>query len=217
MRYHVSVDTGGTFTDVVVADESGSLRIGKALTSRDRAYELIREDLAQILPELRLSDEALWHGQECSPTAGTPGRRTRSSRARPRGPPLHDRGLPDVLLLREGRQSTRSRTDPVPPPYIPRFLTFEIWGADRLRGRRLVPLDEDSARRDRGGAEARVEAVAVCLLWSTANPAHELASASCSRRTLARCPVHALAPAQPDRPRVPASVLDGDRRVAGSR
>ena len=32
MGYRVSVDTGGTFTDVVVADEEGRLHIGKAPT-----------------------------------------------------------------------------------------------------------------------------------------------------------------------------------------
>ena len=40
MTYRISVDTGGTFTDVVVADEAGQLRIGKALTSPQRALSV---------------------------------------------------------------------------------------------------------------------------------------------------------------------------------
>src|SRR3990170_3005298 len=59
MGYRISVDTGGTFTDVVAADPEGRLRIGKALTSRERAFDGIREGLAQIAPELRLTVEEL--------------------------------------------------------------------------------------------------------------------------------------------------------------
>ena len=36
MGYRIAVDTGGTFTDVVVADEAGQLTVGKALTTVDR-------------------------------------------------------------------------------------------------------------------------------------------------------------------------------------
>src|SRR5258708_34060008 len=38
MAYRISVDTGGTFTDLVVADQAGRLHIGKALTTPERAY-----------------------------------------------------------------------------------------------------------------------------------------------------------------------------------
>ena len=39
MSYRISVDTGGTFTDVVVADPMGRLHIGKAPTTPERAYD----------------------------------------------------------------------------------------------------------------------------------------------------------------------------------
>ena len=69
--------------------------------------------------------------------------------------------------------------------------------------------------RDRRGASALgVEAIGVCLLWSIVNPAHELRVGELIAEHAARRPVHALAPAQPDRARVPARVLDGHRRLA---
>ena len=37
-NYRISVDTGGTFTDVVVADSAGHLHIGKAGTTPEHAY-----------------------------------------------------------------------------------------------------------------------------------------------------------------------------------
>jgi hypothetical protein len=36
--YRISVDTGGTFTDVVVKDAKSQIYMSKALTTRDRAY-----------------------------------------------------------------------------------------------------------------------------------------------------------------------------------
>ena len=33
MSYTISVDTGGTFTDIVVSDAKGSLSLGRALTT----------------------------------------------------------------------------------------------------------------------------------------------------------------------------------------
>ena len=48
MPYRISVDTGGTFTDVVVAAPDGELWIGKALTSAERAITGIGEGLEQI-------------------------------------------------------------------------------------------------------------------------------------------------------------------------
>ena len=37
MTYRISVDTGGTFTDVVVTDETGRFTVSKALTDKKRA------------------------------------------------------------------------------------------------------------------------------------------------------------------------------------
>ena len=46
MSYRISVDTGGTFTDVVLAKHDGELHIGKGLTSKARAFDGIRAGLA---------------------------------------------------------------------------------------------------------------------------------------------------------------------------
>src|SRR5262245_41119152 len=175
MAFRISVDTGGTFTDVVVDDERGHLRIGKALTSRARAYDGIRQGLAQIAPELGLSVEELLSQTEVF-TYGT----TRSTNAIVEGTTARTaffttEGFPDILLLREGGKLDPFKQIPYPPPYVPRYLTFEI--AERMdsEGTAFVALDEGSALRAIEEARAlRAEAVAVSFLWSIANPAHEL-------------------------------------------
>ena len=45
MSYRIAVDTGGTFTDVVVADERGTLIVGKALTTPTDIFSGLSEAL----------------------------------------------------------------------------------------------------------------------------------------------------------------------------
>jgi len=175
MAFRISVDTGGTFTDVVVADGEGRLRIGKALTSTARAYAGISEGLGQVVPELGLSVEELLAQTEVF-TYGT----TRATNAIVEGKTARTaffttEGFPDVLLLREGGKLDPFRQIPYQPPYVPRFLTWELDERIDSEGDVFRPLDEGSVVRAIGEArELRVEAVAVSLLWSIVNPAHEL-------------------------------------------
>ena len=52
MPYSISVDTGGTFTDVVVSNDAGDFTIGKALTTKDRIFVGIRA-AGEFDPSLR--------------------------------------------------------------------------------------------------------------------------------------------------------------------
>ena len=48
--FRISVDTGGTFTDVVVADADGVLHLAKAPTDLRRAFQSIEEALSGLAP-----------------------------------------------------------------------------------------------------------------------------------------------------------------------
>ncbi|MGE3773272.1 MAG: hydantoinase/oxoprolinase N-terminal domain-containing protein, partial [Gammaproteobacteria bacterium] len=173
--WRISVDTGGTFTDVVVADDSGRFTIGKALTTPDRIFNGLSAALANAADGLGLGlGEVL--GRTGILIYGT----TRATNAIVTGNIaktafLTTAGFPDVLVLREGGKfNPHDFSTPYPAPYLPRRHTFEI--AERIdsRGRVLLPLDEAAARATlRTLRERRFEAVAVSLLWSIANPAHE--------------------------------------------
>jgi len=173
--YRISVDTGGTFTDVVVVDEGGELRIGKALTDRGRAFTGIRGGLEQVAEELELTPEALLAQAETF-TYGT----TRASNAIVEGTTARTAffttaGFPDVLLLREGGKPDPWRQIPYRPPYVPRHLTFEIVERIDSEGDVFISLDEDTVLQAIDGARAAgCDAVAVSLIWSVSNPAHEL-------------------------------------------
>ena len=175
MGYRVSVDTGGTFTDVVVCDAAGHLHVAKAPTDVERAFESIRQGLAELAPELGVSvgdllaqTDAFTYGTTRATNAIVEGRTARTAF-------FTTEGFPDILLLREGGKLEPFRQLPYPAPYIPRYLTFEIRERIDSEGDVFLPLDEQTVVRAIEEARALgAEAVAVCLLWSTVNPAHEL-------------------------------------------
>jgi N-methylhydantoinase A len=173
MRF--AIDTGGTFTDLMVEDGSGSCRMYKAPTTPSDPIAGVLDALAAAardyespLADFLARGEMLIHGTTHAINAIITGRTARTAL-------LTTAGHRDVLVLREGgRTDPFNFTDPYPEPYIPRALTFEV--AERIRsdGSVMRPLDEAALIATLETLRAKdIEAVAVCLLWSIANPAHE--------------------------------------------
>ena len=173
MRF--AVDTGGTFTDLIVEDDSGDKRMFKAATTPEdpvlgmlEALELAAAACRSSRRELLGRGSHFIYGTTHAINAIITGRTARTAL-------LTSAGHPDILVLREG-----GRTDPFnfelpyPPPYIPRSLTFEVPGRIRPDGSQMEPLDEARALEVlRQARAAGAEALAVCLLWSIVNPSHE--------------------------------------------
>jgi N-methylhydantoinase A len=84
-------------------------------------------------------------------------------------------GHPDILLWREGtRVNAFDYTQTNPEPYVPRRLTFEVPERVDAQGNVVKPLDEATVLRVIEQLRfLDIEAVAVCLLWSILNGAHE--------------------------------------------
>jgi N-methylhydantoinase A len=177
MRYRISIDTGGTFTDVVVADRSGRHVVGKALTTPARTFDGIRiamttagEELGIGLADLLADTDVIIYGTTHATNAIVTRKVAKTAF-------LTTEGFPDILVLKEGGKfDPHDFSMPYPEPYIPRRHTFEI--AERIgpEGQVLLPLNRNQARTVLKEIEADgFEAVAVCFVWSIANPAHELA------------------------------------------
>ena len=173
--WRISVDTGGTFTDVVVADAGGRFTIGKALTTRDRIFNGLEaalttaaEELSLDLPELLARTDILIYGTTRATNAIVTGNIAKTAF-------LTTAGFPDVLTLREGGKfNPHDFSTPYPLPYVPRRHTFEIEERMDARGQVYLPLDEAQAVATLERIKRRgFEACAVSLLWSIANPAHE--------------------------------------------
>lgn len=175
MPYRISIDTGGTFTDITVADDEGRLLFGKSLTTPERMFSGARTTLTLLAEELGIGLRDLL-AETALVIYGT----TRSTNAiveHKTAPTalLVTEGFPDILRLREGgKLRPFDFTIPYPEPYVPHRLTFEIPERVNAAGETVVALDEErAAAAVRAAVDAGAEAIAVCLLWSIVNPAHE--------------------------------------------
>jgi N-methylhydantoinase A len=176
MSYRIAVDTGGTFTDVVVADDAGgALWAGKAPTTHRRVFDGISEALAYAaescpltVPALLADASVFIYGTTRATNAIITGEVARTAF-------LTTEGHPDTLVLREGgKLNPFDFRRAYPAPYIPRRLTFEIRERIDSEGGVVIALDEAEVLSVLADVRARhVEAIAVCLLWSIVNPVHE--------------------------------------------
>jgi N-methylhydantoinase A len=171
-----AADTGGTFTDLIVEDDAAGSRFFKRPTTPDDPVRGLLDVIGAAAAELGCTaSELLGRGKLF--IFGT----TRATNAIVEGAAartalLVTRGHPDVLLWREGggRTTLFDYTQEYPDPYVPRALTYEVPERIGAGGEVVEELDEAAVVELAGRLRSEaVEAVAVCLLWSVVNPAHE--------------------------------------------
>ena len=211
MRF--AVDTGGTFTDLVVESDDGGLRMYKAPTTPSDPVAGVLETLARAAEDLGESRESLLgrgemliHGTTHAINAIVTGNTARSAF-------LTTKGHPDVLVFREGgRVEPFNFTVPYPEPYVPRSLTYEVPGRVAYDGTVTEPLDEAAVVEIIDTLKGQdIEAVGVCLLWSIVNPAHELRVGALLERHLPGVPYtlsHVLNPSLREYRRASSTCID---------
>ncbi len=141
--WRISVDTGGTFTDVVIADAQGRFAIGKSLTTPVRIFEGLGAALENAASALDLTLDEVFaktglfvYGTTRATNAIVTGNVAKTAF-------LTTAGFPDVLVLREGGKfNPHDFSKPYPPPYIPRRYTFEIEERIDAQGAVYNPLNE---------------------------------------------------------------------------
>ena len=175
MGFRISVDTGGTFTDVVIADAHGIRALGKALTTPERIFAGMRTAIEVAAQELGLSGKALLSKTDMLIYGTTRATNAVVTKSTAKTAFLTTQGFRDILVLKEGgKYDPHDYSYDYPPPYIPRRYTFEIDERVDAQGNVVRPLDQNQARDVvRILAQRHFEAVAVCLLWSIANGSHE--------------------------------------------
>jgi N-methylhydantoinase A len=173
----LAIDMGGTFTDLVLVDDAGVATLRKTLTTVDRPAGGMLAGITAIAVERGVSTEELLksidtivHGTTRATNAILTGTTARTAF-------ITTLGHPDILLFRTGgREDPFRQSREFPGPYVARSLTFELDERMNYRGEVVRPLNPASLDEIvRRLIELEVEAVGVCLLWSVANGAHELA------------------------------------------
>jgi N-methylhydantoinase A len=213
MPFRISVDTGGTFTDVVVADSAGRHTIGKALTTPERIFRGMRAAIEAAAEELGIPAATLLRETDALIYGTTRATNAVVTKSTAKTAFLTTKGFADTLVLREGGKfNPNDYSVDYPEPYIPRRYTFEIDERVTSDGAVLRAIDQVSAREVARVLRARgFEAVAVSLLWSIANPAHELALAEILDAELPGVPYtlsHRLIPIVREYRRASATAID---------
>lgn len=217
----LSVDTGGTFTDLLVEDPDGTVTVYKRPTTpHDPPLAILdvidaaAEERGVTRPEFLSSAHTFIHATTHSLNALLTNRIARTAL-------LTSAGHRDVLVLREGGREHFNVRAPYPDPYVSRSLTFEIEERVTASGSVLTPLDVEQTRNVLHRlAELEVEAVAVCLLWSIVNPAHEQAVGELLERDLPGVPYtlsHRLTPSLREFRRASATAIDASLKPLMSR
>ena len=213
MNYRITVDTGGTFTDMVVTSEGGKQVIGKALTTPDRIFNGMKGALDAAAGELDVTP-----GQLLAETSILIYGTTRATNAIVQNNVaktafLTTQGFPDTLVLKEGgKHGPHDFTQEYPDPYIPQKYTFEIPERMDAEGGVHTPLDEVATCKIIAHLKAQnFEAVAVCLLWAIMNPTHEKAIGRIIEELLPGVPFtlsHELVPIIREYRRASATAID---------
>ncbi|MDA0230665.1 MAG: hydantoinase/oxoprolinase family protein [Proteobacteria bacterium] len=168
MGKDVSIDVGGTFTDFVAYDrDTRKLTVWKTLSTPDDPGEGIVGGLEQAGPAGEI--EHLRFGTTIATNAVL--ERKGATVAY-----VATHGFRDVPFIQRGkRQSHYDITWIKSKPLMKRRHAYEVAGRITSRGDEYIPLDEagvrDVARRI--ARDGRIQAIAVCLLFSYVTPVHE--------------------------------------------
>jgi N-methylhydantoinase A len=180
--YLVGIDTGGTFTDTVVVSSDGRTAAGKALTTHGRLMEGVMVSLARAAEvmgieraELLANTRILSHGTTVGLNALLTGSGAKVGLLVTEG---FEATLPIARSNKVHGLSDADSTDALkwrkPSLLVPRHRILGVRERTDVVGDAVVPLDEDQARAQIAKLlELGVEAIAVALMWSPVNPAHE--------------------------------------------
>lgn len=171
--YRLGCDIGGTFTDfVLLNDRTGEIWINKCLTTPGDPSDAVEKgirDLEKEVPGFVKELDEVIHGTTLVINSIIERKGARTGL-------ITTKGFRDVLELgREIRYAPYDIFAEFPKPLIPRRFRLEVDERVRSDGSVLKPLDPEEARDVvHRLISMGVESLAVCLLNSFENPAHEL-------------------------------------------
>jgi N-methylhydantoinase A len=184
-RYIIATDVGGTCTDCLIMCEGFPPYIGKALSTPPNFADGVIDSIRSALPELRLTLEELLEQTQLFLHGSTIAENTILTGSGSRIGLLATAGFEDTLLVTRGAYGRWGglTEDEIKHPImtdrpVPLVTSERLCGVtERIDYKGAVVAELDEAEVERAVRylvdEQKVEAIAVCLLWSVANPSHE--------------------------------------------
>jgi N-methylhydantoinase A len=169
--FRVGVDIGGTFTDIVLLAQDGTVHTKKVSSSVDDYARAIIDGLSQVFQDVGLGGpdvEEVLHATTVASNAILELKGARTGL-------ITTKGFRDILEIRNLRMPRLYDIAwQKPPPLVERHLRVVVDERVTIQGeieRALDPVDAEQAVDTL--LAAGVEAIAVCLLNSFTNPTHE--------------------------------------------
>lgn len=187
-EYRLGIDAGGTFTDFVLADRSGQVRLFKALSTPQDPTLAIRNGLQLISDELGVSAETVVSNCDLCINGTTVGLNALITHKGAKTGLICTAGHEDSLEIRLGHKEDGYRYDPEYPPatmLVPRYLRRGVRERVLSDGAIREPLTEADVRTacELFRAEG-VETVAISFVWSVLRPDHERRAAEIVREMM---------------------------------
>jgi N-methylhydantoinase A len=181
----VAADVGGTFTDIACLSTDGELSTCKVPSTPQDYARAIIDGIRALTTSLNAGPGDLsevLHASTVATNAILEGKGARTAL-------VTTEGFRDVLELRRIR--VPRLYEPLyekPAPLVSRRYRYEVKERLDSKGEVVQPLDESQVRAlAHTLAEANIEAIAICLLHSYANPVHEKRIARLLREALPAC------------------------------
>jgi N-methylhydantoinase A/oxoprolinase/acetone carboxylase beta subunit len=217
----VGVDTGGTFTDVVVRMGDGRRVSAKALTTPDNLLDGLMASFARAAEALDVTIEEFLGSVQVMRYSGTTATNALLTHTGAPVGMLTTAGFEDtvpigrVLSASAGLTESdlrRVRRHRKPPPLVDRVHVYGITERMDADGDVVVALDVEAVKAAAEAlALARVASIAICFLWSIRNPAHEQRAQEIVERVAPGVSVHCsheIAPAVGEYERFTTTLVD---------
>jgi len=168
----IAIDTGGTFTDIVYLDE-GKLAVLKVFSTPADPGRAVMDGLAQLKPS---GDVVVRHGTTVATNAMLERKGARVAF-------VTTMGFEDTIAIgRQARPKLYDWFQPVSECLVPSALRFGVVERVSAGGELLRAVEEEDLQRVFAAiAASGVDAVAVSLLFSFANPENEAKVAAALR------------------------------------
>ncbi|MGF1610914.1 MAG: hydantoinase/oxoprolinase family protein [Kiloniellales bacterium] len=184
----MGIDAGGTFTDFVLADGAGNVKLYKALSTPNDPTKAIENGLKLISEELGKSAQEIVSECDLCINGTTVALNALIQHKGAKVGLICTRGHEDSIEIRLGHKEDGYRYDAEYPParmLVPRYLRKGIEERVLSTGEVRTPLNEEDVRAAcRFFLDEQVEAVAVSFLWSVLNPDHERRAAEIVRKMM---------------------------------
>ena len=187
-QYRLGIDAGGTFTDFILADREGNVRIFKTLSTPQDPTLAIINGLKLIEEETGIGATEIVSNADLCINGTTVGLNALITHRGAKTGLIATAGHEDSIEIRLGHKEDGYRYDPEYPPatmLVPRYLRRGVRERVISTGAVHTPLNEDDVREAcRHFLREGVQSVAISFVWSVLNRVHETRAAEIVREMM---------------------------------